>query len=89
MVTGPTCPAPKVANDAGDLRCRHLRARQVCHADRGSERSWKGLGLYCPALRNVNASIAKDGTRFVIHDATVWTVDGYPERPGKAVVFDR
>lgn len=33
--------------------------------------------------------IAKDGTRFVIEDATLWTVDGYPGRPGQAVVFDR
>ena len=31
--------------------------------------------------------IAADGTRFVISDATLWTVDGYPERPGQAVVF--
>lgn len=33
--------------------------------------------------------VAKDGTRFVIEDATLWTVDGYPERPGQAVVFRR
>lgn len=33
--------------------------------------------------------IAKDGTRFVIEDATLWTVDGYPDRPGQAVVFSR
>lgn len=31
--------------------------------------------------------IAKDGTRFVIEDATLWTVDGYPAGPGQAVVF--
>ena len=30
--------------------------------------------------------IAKDGTRFVIRDATLWTVD-YPSAPGQAVVF--
>ncbi len=30
--------------------------------------------------------IAKDGTRFMIEDATLWTVD-YPEGPGQAVVF--
>lgn len=33
--------------------------------------------------------VARDGTRFVIEDATLWTVDGYPDRPGQAVVFDR
>jgi hypothetical protein len=33
--------------------------------------------------------IASDGTRFVISDATLWTVDGYPERPGQAVVFSQ
>lgn len=31
--------------------------------------------------------IARDGTRFVIEGATLWTVDGYPHRPGQAVVF--
>lgn len=31
--------------------------------------------------------IAKDGSRFVIEDATLWTVDDYPDRPGQAVVF--
>ena len=31
--------------------------------------------------------IAHDGTRFVIENATLWTVDDYPERPGQAVVF--
>lgn len=31
--------------------------------------------------------IAKDGSRFIIERATLWTVDGYPERPGQAVVF--
>jgi len=31
--------------------------------------------------------IAKDGTRFIIRDATLWTVDGYPGGPGQAVVF--
>jgi hypothetical protein len=31
--------------------------------------------------------IAKDGTRFVIDAATLWTVDGYANRPGQAVVF--
>ena len=30
--------------------------------------------------------IAKDGTRFMIEDATLWTVD-YPMGPGQAVVF--
>jgi len=30
--------------------------------------------------------VAKDGTRFVIRDATLWTVD-YPSAPGQAVVF--
>jgi PAS domain-containing protein len=30
--------------------------------------------------------VAKDGTRFVIRDATLWTVD-YPSVPGQAVVF--
>jgi len=30
--------------------------------------------------------IAKDGTRFVIRDAILWTVD-YPSAPGQAVVF--
>lgn len=30
--------------------------------------------------------VAKDGTRFMIEDATLWTVD-YSERPGQAVVF--
>lgn len=29
---------------------------------------------------------AKDGTRFMIEDATLWTVD-YPQGPGQAVVF--
>lgn len=33
--------------------------------------------------------IASDGTRFVIEDATLWTVDGYPDHPGQAVVFTR
>lgn len=33
--------------------------------------------------------IAKDGTRFVIEDACLWSVDGYPDRPGQAVVFSR
>jgi len=41
-------------------------------------------------LRNYSGErIAKDGTRFLIEDATLWTVDGYPDRPGQAVVFDR
>lgn len=31
--------------------------------------------------------VASDGTRFVIAGATLWTVDGYPDRPGQAVVF--
>ncbi len=31
--------------------------------------------------------VARDGMRFVIEDATLWTVDGYPDRPGQAVVF--
>ena len=31
--------------------------------------------------------VAKDGTRFIIADATLWTVDGYPTGPGQAVVF--
>lgn len=31
--------------------------------------------------------IAKDGSRFIIERATLWTVDGYPDRPGQAVVF--
>jgi len=31
--------------------------------------------------------VAGDGSRFVIEDATLWTVDGYPDRPGQAVVF--
>ena len=31
--------------------------------------------------------VAKDGTRFIIGDATLWTVDGYPTGPGQAVVF--
>lgn len=31
--------------------------------------------------------VAADGSRFVIEGATLWTVDGYPERPGQAVVF--
>lgn len=31
--------------------------------------------------------IASDGSRFVIDDATLWTVDGYPRGPGQAVVF--
>ena len=31
--------------------------------------------------------VASDGTRFVIEGATLWTVDGYPDRPGQAVVF--
>jgi hypothetical protein len=30
--------------------------------------------------------IAADGTRFMIEDATLWTVD-YPQGPGQAVVF--
>lgn len=30
--------------------------------------------------------VAKDGTRFVIEGATLWTVD-YPDGPGQAVVF--
>jgi hypothetical protein len=30
--------------------------------------------------------IAKDGTRFMIEGATLWTVD-YPQGPGQAVVF--
>lgn len=30
--------------------------------------------------------VAKDGTRFMIEDATLWTVD-YPQGPGQAVVF--
>ncbi|MGI9136554.1 MAG: MEKHLA domain-containing protein [Candidatus Nanopelagicales bacterium] len=30
--------------------------------------------------------IAKDGTRFMIEDATLWTVD-FPQGPGQAVVF--
>lgn len=30
--------------------------------------------------------IAQDGTRFMIEDATLWTVD-YPQGPGQAVVF--
>jgi hypothetical protein len=30
--------------------------------------------------------IAKDGTRFVIKGATLWTVD-YPQGSGQAVVF--
>jgi PAS domain-containing protein len=32
--------------------------------------------------------VAKDGTRFVIRGATLWTVDGYPGGPGQAVIFD-
>lgn len=32
--------------------------------------------------------IARDGTRFVIEDATLWTVD-FEHAPGQAVVFDR
>jgi PAS domain-containing protein len=32
--------------------------------------------------------IAKDGTRFMIEDATLWTVD-YPQGPGQAVVFTK
>lgn len=32
--------------------------------------------------------IAKDGTRFLIEDATLWTVD-YSQGPGQAVVFTR
>ena len=31
--------------------------------------------------------VASDGTRFVIEDATLWTVDAYPDGPGQAVVF--
>ena len=31
--------------------------------------------------------VASDGTRFVIEDATLWTVDSYPDVPGQAVVF--
>lgn len=31
--------------------------------------------------------VASDGTRFVMAGATLWTVDGYPDRPGQAVVF--
>jgi hypothetical protein len=30
--------------------------------------------------------MAQDGTRFMIEDATLWTVD-YPQGPGQAVVF--
>lgn len=30
--------------------------------------------------------VAKDGTRFMIEDATLWTVD-FPQGPGQAVVF--
>ena len=33
--------------------------------------------------------VARDGTRFRIIDATLWTVDGYPDGPGQAVVFSR
>lgn len=33
--------------------------------------------------------VASDGTRFLIEDATLWTVDGYPQGPGQAVVFRR
>ena len=33
--------------------------------------------------------VARDGTRFQIMDATLWTVDGYPDGPGQAVVFSR
>ncbi len=32
--------------------------------------------------------VAKDGTRFMIEDATLWTVD-YPQGSGQAVVFTR
>ena len=32
--------------------------------------------------------VAKDGTRFMIEDATLWTVN-YPQGPGQAVVFTR
>jgi hypothetical protein len=31
--------------------------------------------------------IARDGTRFIIEGATLWTVDGYGDRAGQAVVF--
>jgi len=31
--------------------------------------------------------VAKDGSRFLIRDATLWTVDGYPSGPGQAVIF--
>jgi PAS domain-containing protein len=31
--------------------------------------------------------ITADGSRFMIEDATLWTVDGFPDRPGQAVVF--
>ena len=33
--------------------------------------------------------VASDGTRFQIIDATLWTVDGYPDGPGQAVAFSR
>ena len=33
--------------------------------------------------------VASDGTKFQIMDATLWTVDGYPDGPGQAVVFSR
>ncbi len=32
--------------------------------------------------------MAQDGTRFMIEDATLWTVD-YPQGPGQAVVFTK
>ena len=39
-------------------------------------------------LRNYSGErVAKDGTRFIIEDATLWTVDGYPNGPGQAVAF--
>ena len=31
--------------------------------------------------------VARDGTRFMIEDATLWTVDDYASGPGQAVVF--
>lgn len=31
--------------------------------------------------------VAKDGSRFLIRNATLWTVDGYSTGPGQAVVF--
>lgn len=32
---------------------------------------------------------AFDGTRFVVEDATLWTVDGLPDGPGQAATFTR